>query len=665
MSSAVPVAAGVERLVLLLIRRADNPATSTQLSNESSLADSREEDIKYPASRSALKIVTSLAELLSGSLSESQAREHDSATEMHAAETLLQFAIRSNDPNTFSSESDSVKHLQVSIQDGLQKTVTGLVDTLCARVPDREEPTAILDFLQEISKTPPFCPSVESVGHRISNRVKEVLKLIRRTSNPDEHDSRRMGVWIDFLVRCSGCPWINFQRVISPEDLHQLYFGLSRHGFQGSAINLLFNLSEDAAYDGVTSLYPLEILGLTLQMQDPGVEMLAPDAMSQRNLAQAARRARPLHDAPLLAPPPVDTPRTRGRSIARSSKQRDSDQGPSLYSVNRIMLNPSHSSNGMYIGQKASANRSHEQATSDTAHRRPSIPPVPTPEPNSEELNKLGYQAIHSVYHGFIGTQAVARLGRHREVLQIRLWNTNIFVIVVSSLSSLTQGNALKLLQTSLFAVAQVIFSTLLFSRKFSDEPGRQVRVEVTWTAAIILAFSSVFLSLLISVSAFSFAQAICRALETGQRVSYMKQQAHDWLASLEGVKSGLEDNWPINAHCVQVFCQRLQRGGSEARRLDHLVLDHIHDGSRYTFLLFLDLILFLASILLSAITTKSLAIWLPISICLGLALFHFIVQELKHRPGKFKAAMNHLTSPRGDQDYSHKEDLPETRTVV
>lgn len=185
-----------------------------------------------------------------------------------------------------------------------------------------------------------------------------------------------------------------------------------------------------AAYDDITSLYTMDILRSTLRSQDSNDDLSIPERRSQTELARGIAQ---LHDA--LNVPLPETPRPRGRSpTTRSSKQEGSNPARSPYSLNRIVLDHSNSSSNLSVRQKATEVTAQERTPSDDAQRQPSVNalPVPTPDTSVEELNKLGYQAIRSVYQRLVETLTTARLGRHREVLQIRLRTANTFTIMVN-----------------------------------------------------------------------------------------------------------------------------------------------------------------------------------------------------------------------------------------
>ena len=83
----------------------------------------------------------------------------------------------------------------------------------------------------------------------------------------------------------------------------------------------------------------------------------------------------------------------------------------------------------------------------------------------------------------------------------------------------------------SLFVVAQVMYSAFLLSREFPRGAGEGAGSGVTQAVAVVFAFGSIFVGFATTTSAFSYTQAICRALETIQEIQD-KEQAHDLLES-------------------------------------------------------------------------------------------------------------------------------------
>ena len=106
---------------------------------------------------------------------------------------------------------------------------------------------------------------------------------------------------------------------------------------------------------------------------------------------------------------------------------------------------------------------------------------------------------------------------------------------------------------------------------------------------------------------------------------------------SSKGATSGYQGSTSLSdseRDWLEKTCGRIEGCSKDASRLDHIFRDHLHDGATLILYLVCDMILFLVSILLSAVPTRDLSIWIPVSIFLGCAVVHVGYQEVKHRPG-------------------------------
>ncbi|KAJ3528275.1 hypothetical protein NMY22_g9476 [Coprinellus aureogranulatus] len=664
----VPANTGIEKVVRLLVRRADSDATTPDLED-------------FSGARTAEELASDLGEhMLRTTPSVHQ------LTNEAAAEGLLYLAVLSTDPKMFESGTVNVNNIRHSIQRGIEKVLTDVQAALCDNAQDGSLRTALL-FVDGLSKLTHFRPMVQVAGHSIANKLLEWLISMSRWT---EDSTLRLQLSLQFLEQCSLYTWLDFEHITSPNDLAMLCETLSNLGQLQSAFGLLYNLCDNGAYDTITSLYASDIVWWSLhrvgrkvdgpQGQDITIGSVQGGSVTvfyASHLHGSTHNNYPTNtyiSNPLPPPPPQQqhTPASATQGMAGGSSLVDSNvviaasdvrhthphnrfgqyqhhqqevtgstpaHGPSVYD--------SWSPNPVENMGMDSTNLASPPYPMDNLGQKQDIPTHKTMPQNPWAKNLQDgpeFQGLRSAYRDLVRIITVARVEHHQAVLQIRFKKMGYFTTMVS-----------------LFLVAQITFSALLFSRTLPIEAGQQRRVEATWTASIVLALSSVFFSFALVLSAFSFAQAISRSLETAHQILDMKARAYHWLTAGEGGKlSESKDSSLASLRSVQAFHTSVRGGIDEARRLDHLFREHLPDGSRFTVFLAYNVTAFLAAVILSAFATGSIIIWLPLTIILAWAIIYALILELKHRPGLLRKVMSHLSSRRPSRE-RHPTTIPPT----
>ncbi|KAJ3537809.1 hypothetical protein NMY22_g5442 [Coprinellus aureogranulatus] len=229
---------------------------------------------------------------------------------------------------------------------------------------------------------------------------------------------------------------------------------------------------------------------------------------------------------------------------------------------------------------------------------------------------------VSRIHRSFTQDLAEMRLERHSQVLRLRYRNMQDLIIVAP-----------------LLAVAQTVLLSSLLPQKWGDDQvGRWT--ETAWTVSIVLAFAGLFIALVVLLSVLSFHNTTTHTLERIHHIMDMKEQADDILSA--GMDLNI-DNERSATKFIKHIAAGMGRSISEARRLDHIITEHTHNGSRFTLLLTISASCFMVAILFASFSTSNIQIWLPVAVVLAAAATYIVLQYLKQRPGFFKTILYKL----------------------
>ena len=153
----------------------------------------------------------------------------------------------------------------------------------------------------------------------------------------------------------------------------------------------------------------------------------------------------------------------------------------------------------------------------------------------------------------------------------------------------------------------------------------------------MVFALGSVFIGSAAAFSAFSYLEAVCRALEAIHQIEDAKEQTEDCLK-----RPG-----PLTKESGKQGSERLAGWIENTGRLDYIVRKRLHDGSEFTLYLLCDIICLLVSMALSVVSATTPSIWVPTSIFLGFVVVHAGYQEVRYRPWVLWTLKMHLSARR------------------